>query len=674
MFFDDGIPLGEQAGGGSRRWYLNKTEFIDPKIYFFIKKDFTIKNILNGDILTNIYVFWKNAADPPAPWTRLTRTNNYIRLTSSTANHMSQTGASTHTGTFSGWSCSGGSPTTLSYQGDFGENPADGMPPHSHTEPSWSISSNNNNPPYYGLDIIYMDLATWEVYERKFPVGTILVSNNTLTESSQLARFASADGYYIVHASPGTIGGSSSAQNHRCQGTTGSTNPGATTGWNAGGAGSYKNIVHSHTIDLYTDSKYPEPRNLVTRLYEALQTFPANQTGIVAFVDGTPTNHWTILTGWADSNLKAGNSNPSLTGSDTHTQSISGSTSSFSHNDSLGGGSYGSAVISSPHSHAVSATLTANHVPLSRYLVPVQLAYVYQPPGTPSTPSGNTTGVPNTSYTFTSASTDPDGQQVKIYFNWNDGYETNTSFGASGATLSLSHTWSAAGTYNVICMAENVYGLQSGWSSVHAIAINTTPTAPSTPVGVIDGIPGTSYNYYSTATEPDGQNIKYTFEWGDSTSQTTTSWYTSGSTGNAAHSFESPGTYHVKAYVTDSMNATSGWSSELTVCIYAIPNTPSTPSGTTLCRPLTTYTYTASATDPGSAQLKYTFDWGDGSDQTVTDWYDSGETASADHQFATFGIFPVKVYASNATQSSSWSNSLLVHLVGGRTYCQIVGL
>ncbi len=296
------------------------------------------------------------------------------------------------------------------------------------------------------------------------------------------------------------------------------------------------------------------------------------------------------------------------------------------------------------------------------------------PPATPSVPSGPSVGSPLTTYGFSTSSTDPDGQQVRYYINWNDGYQDVTGWVNSGQSASPNHFWGAAGSFNVIAMAEDSLGGLSGWSAAHNIVINTDPNAPSTPTGTISGIPNVSYNYSTSATDPDGNNVKYTFEWDDGSPQTTTGWLVSGVTGTLAHVFATHGTFHVKAFTTDTYGATSGWSSTLTVVINATPTTPSAPSGTSLGHPGTSYTYTTSATDPDGAQLRYVFEWDDGTSQTVTGWYASGATASANHTFATFGSYHIKVYAQNANVNSAWSNTLTVDITGSKTYARVVGI
>jgi hypothetical protein len=101
---------------------------------------------------------------------------------------------------------------------------------------------------------------------------------------------------------------------------------------------------------------------------------------------------------------------------------------------------------------------------------------------------------------------------------------------------------------------------------VYKPVANNPPNTPSTPSGPTSGIVGTLYTYSTSATDPDNDQVKYTFDWGDGT-PSETGFGASGWTGSARHSWNTAGTYAVKAKATDSKGAESGWSSPLTVTI-----------------------------------------------------------------------------------------------------------
>ena len=86
-------------------------------------------------------------------------------------------------------------------------------------------------------------------------------------------------------------------------------------------------------------------------------------------------------------------------------------------------------------------------------------------PTDPTTPNSPASGFIDTSYTFNTSATDPDGDPLEYQFDWGDG--TSSSWGAA----SRSHAWSAAGTYCIKARARDSHGALSDWSNCHNIAI-----------------------------------------------------------------------------------------------------------------------------------------------------------------------------------------------------------
>ncbi len=319
--------------------------------------------------MTNIYIFWKEATDPPSPWTRLTRANKYLRFNSSTSNHWTDTGASTHnhSNTMSSYSC-GGPDFSLGVS----SGSAQAMDNHVHDQGSWSISSADNLPPGYALDIIYMDMAEWEAI-CKFPNGSVVMSNGTLTDA-ELTRFSSADNKLIYNNTPGSTKGSST-HTHSVSGYTAYVTPGSP-GWayqNSGGVDA--NAYHRHHISSTTSSSSTtSPKILTTRLYYTLQETSKALAGVVVFVDGSVGSNWNILTGWANANLASGNSDPTLSGSDSHTQTISTTSDKYDTQGPIVDTGEGNPSCVDWHAHSISATLTSTSiVPESKYIVPVEL-------------------------------------------------------------------------------------------------------------------------------------------------------------------------------------------------------------------------------------------------------------------------------------------------------------
>jgi len=314
-------------------------------------------------------------------------------------------------------------------------------------------------------------------------------------------------------------------------------------------------------------------------------------------------------------------------------------------------------------------------------------APVNNPPATPSTPTGSTSGDSGSSYTYSTRATDPDGDRVKYTFDWGDGSTSVTSLVSSGSAVSTSHIWTVASgstrTFSVRSKATDENGLDSDWSRPLSVTItgpapvNNPPATPSTPTGSTSGDSGSSYTYSTRATDPDGDRVKYTFDWGDG-STSVTSLVSSGSAVSTSHSWTVPSgstrTFSVRTRATDEKGLDSDWSRPLSVTITGPapvnnpPATPSTPSGSTSGDSGSSYTYSTRATDPDGDRVKYTFDWGDGS-TSVTSLVNSGSTASTSHTWTVASgstrTFSVRSRATDEKGlDSGWSSALAVTIKG----------
>jgi hypothetical protein len=108
-------------------------------------------------------------------------------------------------------------------------------------------------------------------------------------------------------------------------------------------------------------------------------------------------------------------------------------------------------------------------------------------PEIPALPVGQTNGYVNVSYTYTTNTTDVDGDQV--YYKWSWGAEESDWMGpyTSGETISAVHAWSVVGSYSVKVKAKDVNGAESNWSQEVPVTINKEPEVPKL---IIDSITG----------------------------------------------------------------------------------------------------------------------------------------------------------------------------------------
>ena len=183
------------------------------------------------------------------------------------------------------------------------------------------------------------------------------------------------------------------------------------------------------------------------------------------------------------------------------------------------------------------------------------------PPATPAAPTGTSHGIINTEYTFSSSTTEPDGDQIYYMFSWGDG--TNSGWLGpynSGQTVTASHSWSTVGDYDVKVSAKDIYDVQSGWSDPLTISI-TDNNPPDTPTinGQTNGEAGVTYLYTFCTNDQDGDNVYYFVDWGDETDSDWLGPYDSGVQASASHSWDTEGTYTIKVKAKDVIGDESGW-------------------------------------------------------------------------------------------------------------------
>jgi hypothetical protein len=202
-------------------------------------------------------------------------------------------------------------------------------------------------------------------------------------------------------------------------------------------------------------------------------------------------------------------------------------------------------------------------------LVNITVGISNNPPNTPNIPSGPTTGILGSSYSYLTSGTDPDSDQVKYCFDWGDGSFSNwTSLVGSGNTGSASHSWSTSGVFQVKAKTQDEHGLESGWSSALTVTISTVnnpPNKPRTPTGPSSGKPATSFSYSSLVIDPDGDQVYFMFDWGDGNN---TGWkgpFNSGDIDTESHIWTKKGTYSVKVKAKDTYGKESVWSDPLPV-------------------------------------------------------------------------------------------------------------
>ena len=89
--------------------------------------------------------------------------------------------------------------------------------------------------------------------------------------------------------------------------------------------------------------------------------------------------------------------------------------------------------------------------------------------------------------------------------------------------------------------------------------VSDPPETPSAPSGPSKGDLGETYSFSATSTDPDGDKIKYVFDWGDEKTSET-NFVDSGQAGSASHKWNNGGQYEVRVKAVDINGAESDWS------------------------------------------------------------------------------------------------------------------
>jgi len=107
------------------------------------------------------------------------------------------------------------------------------------------------------------------------------------------------------------------------------------------------------------------------------------------------------------------------------------------------------------------------------------------PPNTPPAPEGPDQGVLGAEYTFTSKTTDPEGDKIYYKFEWGDATDSGW-LGPyfSGATASASKIWTTEDIFKVRVKAKDTSDRESEWSKNHTIEIID---GPQLQIGTIRG-------------------------------------------------------------------------------------------------------------------------------------------------------------------------------------------
>ncbi len=234
--------------------------------------------------------------------------------------------------------------------------------------------------------------------------------------------------------------------------------------------------------------------------------------------------------------------------------------------------------------------------------------------------SGPTGGLVGEMLTFDgSGSSDSDGQIVSYAWNFGDG--------TTGNGISVTHSYSAAGSYQVVLTVTDDDGLTD--EATHAVQIEEPAPAPQPPTAVISGLTGglageTLTFDGSGSSDSDGQIVSYAWNFGDGTT---------GNGINVTHSYSTAGSYQVVLTATDD----DGLTDEATHTVQIEEPAPQPPtaviSGPTGGLVGETLTFDGSGSSDSDGQIvSYAWNFGDGT---------TGNGISVTHSYSAAGSYQV---------------------------------
>jgi PKD repeat protein len=251
------------------------------------------------------------------------------------------------------------------------------------------------------------------------------------------------------------------------------------------------------------------------------------------------------------------------------------------------------------------------------------------------------------STSFTYSPTSPQtGQNVWFTASASGGtgpYSFTWTFGdgATGTGATAYHSYSTAGSYNVVLTAKDSSSSQQTATSQQTITVTSTPPPPpsltaSFTTSLSNPVVGQTISFTGSAT---GGTSPYTYTWNFGDSST-------GSGNPVSHVYSSAGTYSVVLTVTDAAGHVASATNSVTVTSPLSASFTYSPSNPGV---LTSVQFTGAATG-GTAPYSYSWSFGDGT---------TGTGASATHSYLLPGTYTVTLTVADANGLTATSSSTI---------------
>jgi parallel beta-helix repeat protein len=242
------------------------------------------------------------------------------------------------------------------------------------------------------------------------------------------------------------------------------------------------------------------------------------------------------------------------------------------------------------------------------------------------------------------ASTDLQGQALSYSFDFGDGTHSGQQ-----STSTATHTYTTAGNFTVSVTVTDASGLHD--TTTQAVTASApAPTAPTAHLTVSPAAGLTPLQVTADAgasTDPQGQILSYSFDFGDGT--------VSGpqASASATHTYTTAGSYTVAVTVTDTSTLSDTATTGVAATAPAPPSAVLNVTPATGLPPMQVTADASASTDPQGQSLSYTFDFGDGT--TVG----PQPAASTTHLYTNSGSYSVKVTVTDASGLSDSTTQLV---------------
>lgn len=207
------------------------------------------------------------------------------------------------------------------------------------------------------------------------------------------------------------------------------------------------------------------------------------------------------------------------------------------------------------------------------------------------------------------------------------------------------------------------------------LAVAEPPEIPTKPEGPEEWIINVETTFYSTTTDPQGNQIYFLFDWGDGNLSDWIGPYNSGETGKASHNWSELGEYEIKAIAKDIYGVQSNWSEPAILSI--VENEK--PTDVNIKGPKygfggVDYEFTFVSTDSDGHDLYYRIDWDDGNDTGYIGPYSSGETITLIHSWKNKGKYCIKAWAKDTLEDESGQTNFYLNILTNANKVKSVNL